>query len=379
MYLPRDRQTYQSKAVYISTGDFSTDGVGSGVIQLSRVTDLGFNINYPVTQQQYLNAANESWMSSPAGITASIKYLHTNGFNEQYLGLCYQNASGVLTLNLDQEKSLYITVENSPGIDAIGATGYPQTKTVIGFAQGLLTQYGISASVGGLIQSTASLNFLTSFIYSGQSGYAIPAVKYSDGSQVTGIFILPPASSQYITPEPSGHLSTGSTDYVSALSSSELIMIFPVGAPFGIVFTGYQSCYLQSFACSLNIDRTELKPLGYVYPPHRPTVYPIRVDLSLNAIVSSYQTDQLTRFSCLGTGQQINIIVKQPCSNATLFGLYFSELQLESQDFITTIGRNDIVNLKYKAILSNPSQAFFSPFINYIVRTDTSGAWGMNW
>jgi hypothetical protein len=378
-YIPRDRQGYWGKAVFISTGDYTQDNIGSGIVQLSRITDVGFSAQYPLAQEMYLNAANESWMNAPGSITTSLRWAHTNSQNEQYIGLAAPTANGTWALTIDSPKNLYITVENAPGIDAIGATGYSQTKTVIGMAQGLLFSYSLSAAVGSLVESEAHLNYLTSFIYSGQSGDAIPSVNYSDGSQVTGIFSLPPASAQYLTNEPSGYLSTGNSNYVSAISANDLIMTFPVGAPFGVSLTGYQSCYLQSFNCTLSIDRHDLKPMGYLYSPNRPAIYPLRVDLSMEAIVSSYQADQLGRISCLGTGNAINIIVKQPCSNATLFGLYFTELQLESQDFVTTIGHNDVVSLKYRAILSNPNQAFISPVVNYLIRTDTSGAWGLNW
>jgi hypothetical protein len=207
---------------------------------------------------------------------------------------------------------------------------------------------------------------LTSFVYSGQSGNQIPAINYTDGSQVTGVFSLPPVSVQYTAPNPAGYLSTGSSNYVSALAYDELIMTFPNATPFGVTLTGDQSCYLQSFNCSIGIDRFPMKTMGYTYPSARPIVYPIHIELSAEAIVSSYQADQLQRISCLGTGNWINIIVKQPCSNATLFGLYFTGLQLMSQEFVNTIGNRDVVSFQWKGIISNPYQVFFGPTINYL-------------
>lgn len=378
-YAPRQTQTYQGKAVFTSTGDYTTDGVGVGMVQLSRITDMDWNVTYPVEQTMYLNAGNESYLPAPASVAVTLRWHNTNAQNERYIGLAQLRApNGSLLLSLDSPKSLYITVEDQNGVDAIGATGAAQSKTVIGLAQGLLNGYTLSAAVGGLVESQASLTYLTSFISSGASGGLIPAVNYQDGSQVTGTFVLPPASSQYLTDEPSGYLSTGATNYTSAISSNDLIMTFPVGAPFGVTLTGYQSCYLQSFSCALSIERHELKPMGYAYSPTRPVVWPIHVDLSAEAIVSSYQVDQLQRLSCLGTGQHINVIVKQPCSNATLFGLYFTELQLVGQDFVASIGQHDVVSLHWRAILSSPSQAFFDPTVNYVV--DSTGApWGGHW
>ena len=378
-YPTRSVQEYYEKAVFISTGDYTTDTIGTGIAQLSRIQSVEFAATYPVEQQMYLNSANESWMNAPASVITTLRWFHTNGVNEQLIGLATHNPNGNWMLNLDTEKNLYVTVENTAGIDAIGASGIGQTKTVIGLGQSNLSRYVFNAAVGTIIQSEASFECLTSFIYSGQSGNQIPSVNYSDGSQLTGVFSLPPASSQYITNEPSGYLSTGSTDYVSAIAASDLVMTFPNATPFGVVLTGAQSCYLQSVNCSISIDRFAMKPMGYVYPSARPVVYPVHVDLTTDAIVSSYQADQLQRISCLGTGNWINVIVKQPCSNATLFGLYFTELQLISQNVTASIGRKDVVSFQWRAILSNPYQTVIDPTVNYIVRQDNSSPWGLTW
>lgn len=376
----RTIESYFSKACYVSTGDYTTDSQpsGLGVGQLSRIQSLDWTVAYSNDFPTYITAAYESYAQRNPTPVVTLRWLESSPANERLLGLCNLSTPDSAALTLDSEKSLYLTVENT-AVDAIGASGAGQSKTVIGLAQGVLTQYTLSAAVGGLIQAQASLEFLTSFIYSGQSGNAVPAVNYSDGSQVASVFTLPSASSQYTTPEPSGYLSTGGADYTAAIAATDLIMTFPAGSPFGVLLTGAQSCYIQSFSCTLAIGRHDFKPLGYTYPAARPVVWPIQVDLTTEAIVSSYQADQLGRFGCLTGAQQINIIVKQPCTNATLFGLYFSELQLAGQDFITSIGRNDVVNLRWHGIIANPFQSFIDPTVNYLVRTDNTGAWGVNW
>lgn len=372
-------QIYQGKAVYISTGDYTTDNVGSGIIQLSRVHGLDWNIAYPLQQPTYLNSAYESYLSYPAAASISVSYYNTNGQNEMWLGLAHLNASGILTWNLESQKTLYITTENAPGVDAIGATGYSQTKTVLGFAQGLISQYSISATVGSLIESQASLDFLTSYVYSGQSGNQIPAVNYQDGSQVTGKFTLPTASSQYTVNQPSGYISTGATNYTSAISASDMFLLFPAGTPYGVVFTGAQAIFLQSFSCTLNFPRLEYKNIGYTFPTARPVNWPISVDLTTESIVTQYQADQLQRLSCLTTGQSVSVIVKQPCSNAVLFSLQFDQLQIGSQNFGTSVGRNDSANIRWHGIMSNPFQTFFDPTVEYLYNLANTGAWGLTW
>lgn len=376
----RGIQQYFEKSVYISSGDYTTDQTHTGaIVQLSRIQDVTIGVNYPLQQDMYLDAGDESYLATNAGITLDIKYLHTNGVNETFIGLAaLLPPTGALGFNLDAEKSIYIAIENQPR-DAVGASGVSQTKTVIGIAQALLTQYQLTASVGSIIESEASFDCLTSFIYTGATGNQVPAVNYQNGAQVTGLFVLPPASSQYLLNEPSGYFSTGNADYVSAISANDLIMTFPQNSPFGVVFSGQQSCYLQSVHVSLSFDRHPFRPMGYAFPASRPILYPMHIELDTEAVVSSYQLDQLERLSCLGTGHSINVIVKQPCSNATLFGLYFTNLQLESQNFTTTIGRNDAVSIRWRGIISNPYQMFFDPTVNYLINLATSGAYGTNW
>lgn len=368
-------QVYQTKSVFISSGDAFSDQSYTGAFrQISRLHDVTWSINYPLEQNTYLDFGNESFLSSHNAIDCTLGWYHTNGRNEEALGLVDTILpNSALALNLNQEKNIYITMENQLGWDSVGSTGYGQTKTVLALAQGVMTSYNMSARVGGLIESEATMNCLTAVVYSGQSGHAVPTVTHQNGAQLTGLFALPSASNQY---NPNG---TGLNDPVSAIAARDMIMMFPVGNPFATVFTGDQACYLQSFQCSLTLDRRELKPLGFSYPPHRALLYPIHVDLTTEALVSRYQVDQLSRIDCLGTGQYVNIVVKQPCSNSTLFGLYFNNLQLSSQSFTSSIGPMDTMTTRWKAIISSPTQLFFDPTVNYIVRLDNTGAWGINW
>lgn len=380
---PRGVVQYWQHEVYFSSGSYATSQTVTGsIVQLSRIQDVSFSLPYPIEETMYMDGGYDSYLTHATQPTLNLRWFNTNSENERWVGLMNTLApSGTLGFDIDSEKNVYITTENSL-VDAVGATGYGQTKTVIGLGQCLLTQYQLSASVGGLVTADASFISLTAYVNSGQSGNQVPSVNYQDGMRMTGLYSLPAASSQYVTSLPSGTYPTGIyANEVAAISANDLIMTFPQGSPFGVVLTGFQSCYLQSFSLALGINRQEIKPLGNVYPQNRGVLYPITVDLSTEAIVSSYQADALQRIGCLMTGQtnEINVIVKQPCSNATMFGFYFDNLQLESQQFVTTIGRNDVVSLKWRGIITTPNQPFFNPFINFIYNADTTGAWGTKW
>ncbi len=369
-------QTYQGRSVFVSSGAYDTDQTISGSLrQLSRIQSIDWGIDYPVEQTVYLDAGDEAYLSSHNPVEVELSYWHTNGRNEQALGLIDTvGASGALAFNLDQEKNLYIVTENTPGIDSIGAaTGL--SKSVIALGQSLLTTYQIDAQVGGLVNSRATLNCLTAFSYTGAVGNRIPAVNYQDGTQLTGRFAIQSAFSQY---DPT---VTGYTNPIAApaIAARDMFLTFPEGTPFGVIFSGSQACYLQGFNLTFAFDRREIKPLGSVYPPVRALAYPIRVDLSADAIVNRYQRDQLDRIECLATGQSVFLIVKQPCSSDVLFGFYLDRLQLTNQSFSSSIGATDVVSTKWRGLITTPYSPFFSPWVGVLINLDTQTGVGATW
>lgn len=371
-------QTYQRRAVFITSGAYDTNQTLSGSLrQLSRVQELNWTVPYPVEQVTYLDYGDEAYLTSRNPVDIDVSYWHTNGRNEQALGLVDTvGPSGSLALNLDQEKNLYIAIQNTPGIDDIGAaTGIALPQTVIAMGQALMTTYNLRAQVGSLTQARATLNCLTAFSYTGQVGNRVPAVNYQDGTQLTGRFVIPQAFSQY-DPNVTGY---DNPIAAAAIGPQDMYMVFGDTMPFGVTFSGAQSCYLQGFDVTMAFDRRELKPLGSVYPPARALHYPIRIDLSADAIVNRYQRDQLDRISCLSSGVSIYLIVKQPCSSSTMFGLYFDKLQLESQSVSSSIGPADTVSMKWRGIITTPYTVFFSPIIGSLINADTQQPFGATW
>lgn len=367
---------YPAKAVFVTSGAFTQDQTLSGaLVQLSRIQSTSFTIPYPLQDNVYTDSSVESYNLSPPGINFDINFDHTNGRNELYLGLAKLTSSGNLILGLDDEKDLYLAAQNSPGLDSIGApVGSPQT--VLGLGQAVMTSYELAAQVGGIIEGRVSMNALTAVVYTGFSGVTVPSVQYQDGASRTGRFIIPPAQIQY---NPNATGMDGLLYGASALGARDMVLMFPVQSPFGIVYTGWQAVYLQSFNLSLTIDRQEQKPLGYAYPVARQIMYPIRVDLSTSAIVSRMQADRLDRLSCTTTGFSINLAVKQPCTNATLFGFYLNNLQVVNQNFSQKIGEVDTVNTEWRGWIKTPQDVVFNPWVQWIVDLSTTGAWGTTW
>lgn len=368
---------YAQKALFVSSGSSTSDQISSGgVLQLSRVTASSFQVPYPLSQKAYLNAANESYLLVHTPVDLTLDWHTTNGANERAVGLVTNGTTGVFA-NMRMEKNFYESV-TMDGSDAVGAVG---AQTVLGFAQGQLVSYGLSARVGSLVESSATFNCLTSFVYPTASGNQIPAVSYQSGTQLTGLFALPPASSQY---DP---YAANPADRLSALGAKDLILTFPAGTPYANVFTGGSACYLQSMQLSFAVPREEIKPIGYAFPTARAVRYPIEFTLSADAIVSRYQADQLQRIQCLGSGVVAHIRCKIPCSDALSFFVRAHGLQLENQSFVGSIGARDTVSFRWKGIVSDPlsttsnlwftsyggTQAYVLDHIDTITGVDANG------
>lgn len=370
--------SFPAKSVWVTSGTYDQfpQTLPGSLQQISRVQETTIGLTYPLADNTYLDSSVESYNLHAPGANVDIRLLNTNGRPEWYLGLAKLTPSGELILGLDQEKDLYLAAQNSPGVDAVGAPA-SASQTVLGLGQAVITSYELAAQVGGMIESRISMNALTAVVYNGiPSGLTVPSVQYQDGSTRTGQFIIPAAQSLY---DPSVSGSSTFIDDVTAISARDMVMMFPVNSPFAVVYTGQQAVYLQSFNLGLTVNRQEQKPLGYAYPTARQIIYPIQVDLTTQALVSRMQADRLDRLDCTTTGFAAYLAVKQPCSNASVFGFYFDDLQVDSQQFSNSIGPIDTVTTKWRGWIKTPQDAVFTPFIQYIVNAATTGAWGLTW
>jgi hypothetical protein len=354
-------ERYASKAVYCSISGARSNQIYSGnFLQFARVQEASWSLDYPLEQVSYLDAGTESSLNTYTPVSLNIAWYDTNGKNEAAVGL------GVLTnsyytglTSIDLEQNYYVGINNEQGADLVGVTG--TNRTVVAFSQGLFNSYNLSAQVGSIVQSAASLTCLSAFLYTGMptGGNLVPTVSPQNGSQSTGLFVLPPALSQY---DPDGSL-------VAAVGAKDLLLQFPLqpgvgpNSPttaFATVFSGEQACYLQSCNLSVTANRQELRPLGFVYPPNRATIWPLTVELTAEAVVSRYQADQLQRIDCLGSGMQVNLIVRKPCAGTTLFGFYTDQLRLANQSFSSAIGPMDSVRFTWRGLIGSPRGFLFS-------------------
>ncbi len=353
-------QNYGEKSVWLTSGDYASDQTESGSLyQIPRVISADWSATYPLEDDLYLNGGAESSYRFSNGIDLNLRWLITNAETENVLGII-GTTTKVKQTELEQEKNIYLSIQDDQ-MEAINAS-VDTNKTILGFAQGVITQYGFNARIGNLAEGSATINFVTAKIYTGVNGVSgqgipqvSPAVNYQNGDQLTGLsFIIPEAESKY------SKNSSSTSENILALGSKDIQITFPSNNPFGLSLTeGNNSCYLQSLSLNLAIDRKEQKPLGYTYPVARPIIYPIRVDLTTETIVSRYQSDELQRLTNCDSSYSFNVTTSQ-CGKCLPYRFEFDNMKIVDQSFSSSIGSYDSVSTKWRGFIKNPNETSFT-------------------
>lgn len=338
---------YNNCAIFVSSGDSLSDQFSnSGVKQISRVQEFSISVQTPQEEFTYLDGGLSQTMIDHSRVDIGFDYIATNGSNERNIGFITNGLTGAL-LALNSDKNYYVAF--SDGFDAVSD---PSTsKTILGLGQAVLNSYSISANVGSFVVASANFTALQMQTYTGFSGQNLPIVNLQTFESLTGanyIFNIPQPTEQRDT------LSSNPADGIVALTSNDVMMEFPTGSVFATYLSGSNSCFLQGFNFTMNFERNEIKPLGYVCPVQRPISYPVSFSLQVDALMNKYKIDQLNRLRCPDSGHDINVIIKRPCSDEIALELKLKKMRLVNQNINQNIGSPETVSFEWRGLISNP-------------------------
>jgi len=335
---------FNQYALFVSSGNYlSNQIISGGLLQIPRVQSSNFTLNFQREDLAYLNEASELVRMDNPVVDLTFEYLNTNGLAERSIGLITDGENSAFW-NLNQEKNYYILVED----DFVDAN-LPNSSTArtIGIGNGILNGYSISASVGEIIKTTCSVQALNVSIFTGFSGIT-PAIDYRTANSIGNGVVVRNPSNQISA------FSVNSADDVIAVGTKDLIMEFPSGSVFATVISGANACQLQNFTLAFSVGREIGKPLGFAYPTERRVNFPITVEVTAEAYLEQYQIASLNGISCADSGHDINILIKQPCSNLLALEFYLKGLKLESQQINTSVGSNfTTVSFNWKGLVGN--------------------------
>jgi hypothetical protein len=332
---------FNSTALFCSSGTINDDQFSSGTIhQLSRTQTVNIELNLNQENIDYLNQNTEVFKVDKPTVNIGYSYYVTNGNNERHIGLVTDGYNSIF-YKIDEEKNYYLV--NTPHDDSSDLnfdTGLVNRQC---FAIGnvLLNSYAVSASVGGFVIATIAAEGQNLIYYTGVSGLQVPAINSSNGEQLTGLFNVPLASDQV------SKFSLNQANDVIALSYKDLLLEFPNDSIFFTYLSGSNACYLQNFNLSFSVNRDTVGNLGNSYPT-RQTLYPIDVELTAEAYIDKYKADKLNDLTCYNSGHNMNILVKQPCSNYLAVEYYLRGMQLESMSIDNSVGQYATVNFRWR-------------------------------
>lgn len=335
---------YNVENLFVSSGKPGTDQFSSGTIfQISRVQSTNLNINYNRENLEYLDETVDQIQLGRPIINLSFEYISTNGNNERNIGFV-TNGFNSIFYKLNDTKNFYLVKGQSNSAEDLNFDTGSIRRECFAIGNSYINNYAVSAAINDFLKCTIAIEGQNLIYYSGVSGIRDPGLNVQNGVQLTGLVNIPLGTEQF--PE----FSLNSANDVSALSYKDIIMEFPEDSVFALFMSGANACHLQSFNLSFNIPRTDIKSLGDQYPL-KPIDYPIEFELSAQAFVEKYREEYLRQIECIDTGHNINIYVKQPCSDFLAVEYYLKGLKLVSQEINSSIGQNSSVSWTWKGVI----------------------------
>jgi hypothetical protein len=379
--MPRNRVIYQSEALF-NTNDVidvtaSTPSQTGAlyVNQFSRVQSCNYNFNIArkdVNQFGNLAAIDRIIVEQPT-VGLDFSYLLSDMGNEKNLGfsviqgqtttagITSANAvqsclSGILTSGFVNTKNYYVrTVNEGNDSSSFAADASPNVTqgNTIGLGNGFLTNYSVNAAVGDFPTVSSTLECLNMNFTAGNSGNA-PGVT-AVGAIAGGIFALPQA-----TGNPNGENALGR---VSALRHGDITLTLTKTA--GTAYGGTDvttAAAIQNFSITMGLNRTSLQKLGSKYAFSKEIDFPVTVSFSVNALVQDLTTGNLVDVVNNDALYDAVVILAAPTtantnySNAEGVGYVLKRLNLDSQEFSSSIGANKSVTLNFSTQVGSPQQ-----------------------
>lgn len=381
--MARNRVIYQSEALFntkdtVDVTSASNPANQSGALyvnQFSRVQSCNYNFNVArrdVNQFGDLAAIDRVILEQPT-VGLDFTYLLSDMGNEKALGFSVmQNGittladvtsaaatqsclSGILTSGFVNTKNYFIrtVTEGNDASSFSNDTAENVVGSTIGLGNGFLTNYSVNAAVGDFPTASVSLECLNMNFSNGNSGVA-PGVT-NVGARAGSLFALPQT-----TTNPNSENSLGK---VSALRHGDIS--FSLAKTTGQLYGGTditQAAALQNFSITMGLTRTPLQKLGSRYAFSREIDFPVNISLSVTALVQDITTGNLVDLVDNDSTYDAVIKLAAPATsnsnNATNEGVAYvvKRLNLESQDFSSSIGANKEVTLNFTTQVGSPQQ-----------------------
>ncbi len=350
--MSRNRVLFQSSAAYAGPSPasgfhFSLGNSGTNLVQqLYRVQSFSCDLNVTRTDINEIDAlaAIDRVITEPPEVTANISYFIANLLNEDTLGFVTDGTcsciSGFLSKAEDERNLFFLGVPE--GQDAAGYLGSYAKRSAIGIGNAFVSNYSVSAQVGGL--PTASVDFaaLNLRVYSTASGSAIPAVDPQNGQDITGkVFVLPAAT-------------TGVAGMLSTLLPGDITLDLG-NSTIGIDLSDAK---IQDFSLSVPLSRENLNKLGSKFAFSKELQFPLSTTLTVNGNVGDLGTGSLSQIFCNDPNYDLTINMRRPTCSGTPGDIQVRYIlkaaKLDSQNFSQTVNGQETFSATWSTQIGAP-------------------------
>ena len=356
--MSRNRVIYQSEALFVSKLHTSTALADHTQLHRVQSANYGFSVNRQDVNQFGNLARIDSIILEAPTVNFDLTYYPTNGFNEKALdfflrdantdpNVSGQFASGHLAAGSGQ--NFYIlTVPEGRDANINRAPGETE-NSVIGIGNAFLTDYSLDLSVGSLPTATASFeasNIIADTAVSGAvggfSGINSPGVDPELGQSLALLATLPYAS---------GNAGTTDADLVSALRPGDIkVDISSFAGDTLSSLSLSEGIHIQSANLSIPLSRTPIERLGSKFPFARVVDFPVNATLSINAIVSNMEAQNLANVisGCGETNRRDVTLTLNECGlNKTGMNITLKGCTVDSESFSSSVGSNKSVDITF--------------------------------
>lgn len=232
--------------------------------------------------------------------TFDFTYFTNNGLNEAILGFPVSLETSTIAGNVSglrnclsgffdstNDSKNYFAQFVPEGKSVYGDTSADSEDFVVCLSNGFITNYEVSASVGGFMESTVSVEGSNYVVNSNSTGNISPAIFPENGDKVTGWQYDIPAISQDSTGAFAG---AGSTMPAVIKQGGIKLNINALSGNMGVNIT---ESNINSFSVSIPVARDNLERLGSQFVFARPLQTPIDGTVSFDFNVTDMSTGSL--------------------------------------------------------------------------------------
>ena len=370
----------------------NTGELASGISLLKKMDRIqNCNFNFSINRQDInefgkLARIDSIVMETPT-VGLDFSYYATDGYNERLMGFnitgfksdgttfiddnIVNGAQAISGLLSDLQGNNYYILTVDEGEDVVGGNLTPNS-TIIALGNVFISEYGFEASVGAIPTVSVTLEAFNIKSDASEVPLTLTAAAMpigTAGANITTITGVSPAIDLFANPATkltnvqnaykldisrhfTGSISTApgvnftgfttGSSSVSALRPGDIQLTLPSSEG----LTNLSTAHIQSFSFTLPLSRTVLQRLGNTFGFARVIDVPINMDLSMSAIVSELQSENLFDILASPTKQNFTIALKDSNGNRKIAYTIKGAI-LQGETYSENIGDNQTVDLTY--------------------------------